>query len=163
MRIALLVCATLGAGCATLRQPLGTHSWDDVCYQGLHADVDYLGGADAYDCGLLHLGAGDGALSQITACARDAVASGRPYRFGYQSIGSDSLVCAAAVRAPDGRLWLLDYDDDVGGKHSVLWVQRCGSITFSRHPWRPAIFFSFDHCEPIPDMFDTLQRQRASH
>jgi hypothetical protein len=165
-----IVLATLAlTACATLRQPLGVASWNDTCYDGLHVDVDYLGGTDAYDCGLLHIDARDGALMQIAGCAREAVASGRPYRFGYQTIGSDSMVCGVAVRARDGQLWFLDYDSDVSGQfgsqgnHAALWVRRCKDVRFARNAVRPAIFFELDGCQAANDMFDTLQKRRDAH
>ena len=161
---ACALAAALLAGCATLRQPLGSATWDGVCYQGLHADVDYLSGADAYDCGLLHLDARDGAESQITACARDAVASGRAYRFGYQSFGIDSMYCDVAVRAPDGQIWSLYSDNEaLLGGGITLSVQRCKEIAFRRGTIGKGSFFEHDRCERAPEMFDTLAAQRAAH
>src|SRR5438270_7251684 len=83
----LIVLCALAASCATLRAPLGSRTWNSVCYEALRQDVDHLAGSGAYDCGLLRLDAAQGAQSQITACAKQAVADGGAYRFGYQSAG----------------------------------------------------------------------------
>lgn len=158
----LAVC--MFAACATLRQPLGSASWDGACYDGLRGDAEFLSGPDAYDCGLLHLDARDGAQTQIAACARDAVASGRPYRFGYQSLGTDTLYCDVAVRAPDGQLWTLYFDDEgtLGG-HAVLSVRRCKDLRFERGTIGKGSFFASGGCaDQDHSMFDVLAARRAA-
>lgn len=129
--------------------------WRNVCYDGFAEDVDAVAGPDAIDCGF-HVGPGASSrdIAKWQACARDALASGTPVKFGYRSHGDDSAFCDVAIRTPEGELisWYLDFDVTGGGgtgPSSALWASRCTGIAFKPGSIGPGSFFHLNGCEEL--------------
>jgi hypothetical protein len=95
-----------------------------------------LSGANAIDCGLLHIDGNRYSREDVTSCAHRAAASGKPYRFGFSAVGVDSGFCNVAVRTADGSKYYLEYNYDLsfpdGDKRRgpTLYVGRCETIEF---------------------------------
>jgi len=95
-----------------------------------------LSGANAIDCGLLHIDGNRYSREDVTSCAHRAAASGKPYRFGFGAVGVDSGLCNVAVRTADGSKYYLEYNYDLsfpdGDKRRgpTLYVGRCETIEF---------------------------------
>ena len=129
--------------------------WRNVCYDGFAEDVDAVAGPDAIDCGF-HVGPGASSrdIAQWQACGREAQASGKPFKFGYRSFGTDSAFCDVAIRTPEGELisWYLDFDVTGGGgtgPRSALWASRCTGIAFEPGSIGPGSFFALQGCEEL--------------
>jgi hypothetical protein len=132
-----------------------TGGWQDVCYAGFAEDVDAVAGPQAVDCGF-HVGPGASSrdIAQWQACGRKAVDSGRPFKLGYRSFGTDSAFCSVAIRTPEGELisWYLDFDVTGGGgtePSSALWASRCTGMDFRPGSIGPGSFFRLTGCEEL--------------
>ena len=91
-----------------------------------------LSGDGAVACGVVGL---NESARDAFACAREQLASGRPFRLAVQVQGIDSLLWHGAALEPDGTRWTLFYDSDVHGgggigKESLKFVP-CHEIRFS--------------------------------
>lgn len=105
MALSCAGCSTLG-GSATA---LSGSTWDDSCRGAMREKVQPLTGDSVVDCGFLALDASDQDFRNILQCARFAVQSGKPYRFGYRNIDKFLGFCKVAALSPDGKLWSLEF------------------------------------------------------
>jgi len=128
-------------------------SWRNVCYDGFADDVDAVAGPEAIDCGF-HVGSGASSrdIARWQACGREALASGKSFKLGYRSFGTDSAFCDVAIRTPEGELisWFLDFDVTGGGgagPHSVLWASRCTGLDFKPDTVGAGSFFHLTGCQ----------------
>jgi hypothetical protein len=53
------------------------------------------------------------------ACAREQLASGRPFRLAVQVQGIDSLLWLGVALEADGTSWVLSYDSDTHGRGGI--------------------------------------------
>ena len=143
---------------------IARHSWSEICYDSFRKDVDYLAGANTQDCGFLH--ADSDSEKQIAACAKQAVDSGKPFKFGYMSHGDDSSFCDVAIKSSDGQLWSLYYDADSSGgegktnNYSTLAVSRCNRIEFVPAAIGRGSFFALKDCSAAPEVAEAIAAQR---
>lgn len=91
-----------------------------------------LSGDGAVACGVVGL---NESAHAAFACAREQLASGRPFRLAVQVRGIDSLIWRGAALEPDGTSWALAYDSDIHGgggigKEALNFVP-CHEIRFS--------------------------------
>lgn len=141
-------------------------SWTNRCYGDFERDVAEIAGQSAVDCGFLPLGASARDRAATTACARSAVESGKPFKFGYRSVGDDSAFCDVAIRRQDGQLVAFFFDSDVTGQsgtdgnHSTVWTSRCSGIEFKPGTIGPGSFFAMRDCSEAPEIFSGLARRR---
>lgn len=168
MRISVLAAVIL-SGCASMQAPGPPNresSWTKRCYAAFDRDVTEIAGPAARDCGILPLNASLAAQSASKACAREAVASGGPFKFGYESYGVDSRFCSVAIRRPDGQLVSFYFDFDVtghmgsGGGHAVVWTSKCAGIEFKPGTIGPGSFFAMQDCIEASEIFDGLSSQQ---
>jgi hypothetical protein len=139
----LLVPGLLGSGCghrlAAEHPTFRLLRKEGVCEP---CDIEVLArdlaGALAVDCGWAHEAAGRGVA---VACARDAEATARPFRVGFDLNGIDSTIRTAFVRAPDGTLSRLWYDSDVsgGGATCAAMVSRQRCMSLRTDPSDPSL------------------------
>lgn len=135
----LLLAALSCAGCSSLggaSPALGSGTWDGSCNGAMREIVQPLTGDAAMDCGFLALHASDKDFYDIMDCARSALKSGKAYRFGYQNFDDFFGYCRAAARAPDGRVWLLEFyapvDEVMNGKASLQYrfnAKQCSTVS----------------------------------
>ncbi len=163
----LILAAIVSAGCSSLQRPnsLAAHySWGEICYDSFRQDVDYLAGVNPQDCGFLH--ADSYSEKQIAACAKQVVASGKSFKFGYMSHGYDSSYCDVAIKSPDGQLWSLYYDSDSRGgegrsnDYSTLAVSRCNRIEFVPGTIGRGSFFALKDCSAAPEITESIATHR---
>jgi hypothetical protein len=121
-----------------------------------------LAGPDAIDCEWLQ-SPGRGERKRMMACARKAMASSRPYRFGSGIFGVDAGFCEAVVRAPDGQIWSLRYDVDFSfpkddpRSHPTLFVGRCDAVELLHDVRDDGVFFQAKACRQDNDGFDRVK------
>lgn len=126
-----------------------------------------IAGDSAIDCGFLSSGASKSERNATAACAKNAVVSGRPFKFGYAGFGTDSFFCDVAIRNADGQLISFAYDSDVtgqwgaGGGSAVVWTSRCDRIVFEPGSIVPGSFFDLKECTEAPEIFKSVQDQDA--
>ncbi|MEO8671965.1 MAG: hypothetical protein ABI411_11670 [Tahibacter sp.] len=157
------VIAAALSGCLAGSSPFFTgSSWSHGTYTGFDQDIRALTGPEFIDCGLLHMDSDGGSRAYVRRCAREAVASDRPFRFGYCSWGDDSMYCDIAIRAPDGQLWSFWYDSDVtgqagrSGNNAALRASRCASIVFEPGTIGYGSFFRQGDCVPDDDAVNKI-------
>jgi hypothetical protein len=134
-------------------------SWNDRCYLGFAEDVAAIAGPAATDCGFLPLDAAEGLRDATERCARQALKSGAPFKFGYESFGDDSGFCDVAVRNPEGEFIGLFVDYDVSGQAGyapVASTSRCAGLAFRPGTIGRGSFFDLEECEQTPEIFSTL-------
>lgn len=134
----LLIAVVAAAGCGTVTTSmtaLSPSTWDNACKGAVHEIAAPLSGDSAVDCGFLTLDASDKDFYHIMQCAQLAIQAGQAYRFGYQNLDEVFGYCNAAVRAPDGQLWSLQFyapaDEIMGKKPDLQYrfnAKRCGSL-----------------------------------
>lgn len=93
-----------------------------------------LAGPDAVDCGVAEEGK-PFARRRVVACARKAIARGKPVRFGVGVMGTDAFWCDVVAVDADLRYWKLEFDWDLSidpGEPSAF-VGRCPTIDLD---WR---------------------------
>jgi hypothetical protein len=97
-----------------------------------HADLGLdLAGHTVKDCGILAYPASAEAQSKAQSCAKRALASRAPVRFGSGWVGSDAASCSVVVRDLDSQLWAIDHRYDISVElGEKLFVARCSSVTF---------------------------------
>jgi hypothetical protein len=124
-----------------------------------------LTGKSAVDCGFLTYESVDNGTSDIDTCAKSAVESGKPFRFGYQGNDDELIYCTVAVRADDGQLWSLNFYVPVSEAMKKINAQfrlqalRCSSIRIQRG----RSFFAFDGCtDATDDLVASLHRKKPS-
>jgi hypothetical protein len=147
-------------GCAELPPAPDTYSatWKNICYGSFAGDVNDLVGPDALDCGMVQFEDGSRTQARKHACARKAVKSGQPFKFGYIALGYDSLFCDVAGRSKDGQLWSFFLDYDVtgqygsDGRNSSLQISRCDRIEFTPGTIFAGSFFNLSECKAAPDV-----------
>jgi hypothetical protein len=108
----ILIAAISCAGCSTVggsATALSGNTWDDSCNGAMREIVQPLTGESVVDCGFLALDASDQDFRNVLQCAKSAVQSGKPYRFGYRNIDKYLSFCKVAAHAPDGQLWSLEF------------------------------------------------------
>lgn len=166
--LALLVFVIAAGGCVSVPvSTLGSNSWRDQCYTGFAQAVSSIAGDSAIDCGFLSSGVSKGERSATAACAKDAAASDRPFKFGYAGFGTDSFFCDVAIRNADGQLISFAYDSDVTGQwnsndgNAVVWTSRCDRIVFEPGTIVPGSFFDLRECTEAPEIFKSVQDQDA--
>ena len=135
----LLLTAVTATGCATLTistTALNPTTWDNACKGAAREIAVPLSGNSAVDCGFLALDASDKDFYHIMQCAQLAIQGGKAYRIGYQNLDEVFGYCNAAVRAPDGQLWSLQFyapvDEIMGRKPDLQYrfnAKRCVSIS----------------------------------
>jgi len=99
----------------------------------LSARLASLSGIDGRDCGAFPLRSD---LAAAVVCAKDATASGKPYRLAVQLQGIDSAIWQGAARDAQGRLWVVFYDADSSGGGAAsptISVVPCRDIVFALH------------------------------
>lgn len=151
------------AGCASVQAPgPQAGSWANQCYADFERDVSEIAGQSAVDCGFLPFRASARARVATEACAKDAVRSGKPFKFGYGSFGDDSAFCDVAIRRPDGQLIAFFFDADVtgqmgtNGNHSTVWTSKCGKVEFKPGTRGLGSFFAMKDCVEAPEVFSNL-------
>jgi hypothetical protein len=164
----LLLSLVFLTGCASA--PLIEYragSWTNQCYRGFEDDVASLAGKSAVDCGFLSFGTSDEDRVLIKNCARGAVRSDQPFKFGYHGLNVDSVICDVAVRTSNGELISFFVDTDVSGQmgedgnHIFASTAKCKNIQFIRRiPFHPTAFFNLRHCIQAPEIFSTLPSQK---
>lgn len=164
----LLVTALSCAGCSTLGgsvAALSGNTWDDACKGAVHEIVEPLTGDSGVDCGFLALDASDKDLYDVKQCAKSSVASGKPYRFGYQNIDKILGYCAVAARTPDGQLWSLEFYapiDEVMSKKADLQysfnAKRCTDIKVETDR---RSFFDLEECTEATDALMASLRDKS--
>jgi hypothetical protein len=90
-----------------------------------------LAGADSQDCGTVLL---EQSPDAAIACAEDAGASGRAYRFAIEFQGTDGAAWQGAARDGKGKLWAVyfDFDPSAGaGSGNTVSVVPCREIRFA--------------------------------
>lgn len=166
---AIFVTLILLAGCSSAPSSapfVATLSWSNQCYTHFEKDVAEIAGPNARDCGFLPLRASAAARAATEACAKDAVKSGEPFKFGYGSFGDDSGFCDVAIRRPDGQLVAFFYDSDVtgqmgaDGKHAVVWTSKCAGIEFTPGTIGLGSFFAMQNCVEAPEIFAGLASRK---
>jgi len=108
----LAVAAISCAGCSSVGSSvsaLSDNTWDDSCKGAMREIVQPLTGESAVNCGFLALDASDQDFRNALQCAKFAVQSGKPYRFGYRNIDKFLSFCRIAAHSPDGQLWSLEF------------------------------------------------------
>lgn len=139
LRKFLLIAAVAATGCAavtTSTTALDSATWGTACKGAVSEIAQPLSGDSAVDCGFLSLEASDKDFYHIMQCAQLAIQGGQAYRFGYQNLDEVFGYCNAAVRAPDGQLWSLQFyapvDEIMGKKPDLQYrfnAKRCGSLS----------------------------------
>jgi hypothetical protein len=107
----LLLVVLACAGCVTVGSSLALkpETWDGSCSGDMRAYAFPVGDESTVDCGFLALEASDQDFRDVLGCAKSAVESGKPYRFGYRNIDQYLSFCNVAMRTPDGQLWSLQF------------------------------------------------------
>jgi hypothetical protein len=103
----------------------------DTAPDALLRKLEALAGPTSRDCGIVSQGADRGAA---IACAKDATTSASAYRIAVQLEGADSSIWQGAVRASDGKFWVLFYEADSAGGPSAgptMSVLLCREILFA--------------------------------
>lgn len=98
--------------------------------EALRKKLEALAGASARECGVAAAVAERGSA---IACARAAVAARAPFRVAVRMQGDDASVWQGAVRTPDGKLWMVFYDEDPSagpGVNPTLSLLACAEIVF---------------------------------
>jgi len=105
-------------------------AWAEAPPDALTRKMEALAGASARDCGTAAVVAERRAAID---CARAASAARVPFRVAVRMQGDDAFVWEGAVRAADGKLWMLFYDADPSagaGVNPTLSLLACGEIVF---------------------------------
>jgi hypothetical protein len=85
----------------------------------------------ANDCGVLSPSVNNRSRRAVQSCARQAIRSHAPVRFGAGSIGVDDAHCSVVVTDSSGQIWLLEHSYDVSVEPGEkLFVGRCSSVEF---------------------------------
>jgi len=108
----LAIAAISCAGCSTVGSSvsaLSDNTWDGSCNGAMREIVQPLTGDSVMDCGFLALDASDQDFRNVLQCAKFAVQSGKPYRFGYRNIDKFLSFCKIAAHSPNGKLWSLEF------------------------------------------------------
>lgn len=155
------------AGCASTPAPEPqAGSWANQCYVDFERDVSEIAGQSATDCGFLPFRATARDRAATETCAKDAVKSGKPFKFGYGSFGDDSAFCDVAIRRPDGQLVAFFFDSDVtgqmgtNGNHSTVWTSKCSKVEFKPGTIGPGSFFAMQDCTEAPEIFSGLSSRK---
>ena len=83
------------------------------------------------NCGVLEFPASTRARKAAQTCAKIALASRSPVRFGSGWIGVDAASCSVVVRDANGQLWAIQHSYDVSVElGEKLFVGRCSGVTF---------------------------------
>lgn len=166
MRCPILMPLILG-GCTSVPASVPrAESWTNQCYVAFERDVSEVSGQSATDCGFLSFRPSDKDRAATEACAKNAVQSGKPFKFGYRSFGDDSAFCDVAIRRPDGQLVAFFYDADVtgqmgtNGNNSRVWTSRCKGIEFKPGTIGAGSFFAMQGCVEDPEIFSGLSSRK---
>jgi hypothetical protein len=162
-----LVLTLMISGCveAPIQEPL-PNTWNGQCYKHFDEDVAELAGDTAVDCGFVSMRATDARRKETESCARKAVKSVAPFKFGYESLGYDSVYCDIAVRRADGQMISLYYDSDItgqfgsNGNNSAASTARCTKISFSAGTIGVGSFFDLKQCTDAPEIFSNLSSRK---
>ena len=153
--LACAACTTVGGSLA-----LQTDTWDQSCAGDMRAYAFPLSGDPAVDCGFLALDASDQDFRNVLGCAKFAVQSGKPYRFGYRNIDQYLSFCNVAVRSPDGQLWSLQFYvpilEAMSQRKDLQYsfnAKQCSGITLKNDRRG---FFGLQNCSEATDAFMTL-------
>lgn len=124
--------------------------------------VQPLTGDSVVDCGFLALDASDQDFRNILQCARFAVQSGKPYRFGYRNIDKFLSFCKVAALSPDGKLWSLEFyvpiQDAMSQRKDLQYsfnAAQCSSIQLKND--RRGFFDMKDCTEATDSLMETLR------
>jgi hypothetical protein len=168
MRLQMLFAMFLSGCAATPLAVVPDSTWNGQCYQHFAQDVSEIAGAAAMDCGFLSMHATNAARTLTKSCAKRAVQSGGSYKFGYESMGYDSIYCDTAIRRHDGQMLSLFFDSDITGQmgsdgnNSALSTSRCKRIEFKAGTIGPGSFFDLRNCTNAPDIVSNLASQKMS-
>ncbi len=162
--LALIAFVIAAGGCVSVPvSPPGANSWRDQCYTCFAQAVSSIAGDSAVDCGFLSSGVSKGQRRATVTCAKNAVASDRPFKFGYAGFGTDSFFCDVAIRNADGQLISFAYDSDVtggfatDGENAAVWTSRCARIAFEKGSIVLSSFFDLQGCTEAPEIFESVQ------
>ena len=123
--------------------------------------VDFSG-ADATDCGVLNSYSFRRERNKTLACARQAISSGKAFRFGYGAIGDDAGYCKLSLRKSDGSLWSVNFDYDLsyGAEDSrrgpILYVARCTGVSLDPQDGVKGHFFGMSGCVPDQEAWQSV-------
>ena len=153
-----LLLAISSVGCA--HNPVDASMPTDwnFCYRGMKDDAIFLAGQSGRDCGFASLKSTAGQRSLALKCALAEAKGAKPFRVGYQDIGTDSGFCEIAILTPDKRWIVLDVDYDRSGGVLIgdgprLGVLECEHLVFA--PGRRSLF-SQSGCNSSPKVRATL-------
>lgn len=167
-RITLLAATLACAACTTVGTSLALKpdTWDASCAGDMRSYVFPLGGDSAVDCGFLALDASDQDFRDVLECAKSAVQSGKPYRFGYRNIDKYLSFCNVAVRAPDGQLWSLQFYvpimDAMSQRKDLQYsfnAKQCSSLALKNDRRG---FFAMQQCTEATDTLMSLVHDKAT-
>jgi hypothetical protein len=119
-------------------------------------------GSGALDCGILSTYSNRAARNGVVSCARQAIASGEAFRFGYGTIGDDAGYCNVAVRKGDGTLWSVNYEYDLSysaddsRRGPSLQVAKCTSVSIQRQDGIKAHFFGLSGCSEDQEAWQSV-------
>jgi hypothetical protein len=152
MKIHLLIISFLAAHVTYAESVSVENDWDKNCYKTFYKHINIIAGSESLNCGFADFKTSDRERSKIEKCAKDAVARGVPYKFGYAAFGIDSAFCQVAIKDKDGKLWSVEYDSDVtggGGENAepAIWVSECKEILFRPGTIGKGSFFDHEGCQ----------------
>jgi hypothetical protein len=109
--------------------------WKEHAYPGFVESIDVLVGAGAHDCGYYdtHDRRQTPALhADVRRCVEDAMASGNPFKFGYEGLSVDALEWQVIARAPSAELWVVQIFRSIGnGDGRLQQINKvCASVKF---------------------------------
>jgi hypothetical protein len=176
-RLTLLIATAFG-GCASselvpfppTEQDPQAIAWE--CYKHFDRDVSEIAGSSATDCGFMSMQATNLDRTSAQACANAAIASDKPFKFGWFAYGDDSSYCKVAIRTETGQLVSLYFDSDVTGSsgpgenNSRVWTSRCNKIAvlpapkFSGNILHFGQFFELSDCTDAPEIFSELSSRK---
>ena len=118
--------------------------------------------ADAIDCGILNSYSFRPERNKALACARQAISSGKAFRFGYGAIGDDAGYCKLSLRKSDGSLWAVNFDYDLSyssddPRHGpILYVARCTEVSLKPQDGIKGHFFGMSGCAPDREAWQSV-------
>lgn len=167
IRQILLAAVLACAGCTTVGSSLALKSdtWDGSCSGDMRAYVFPPGGDSTVDCGFLALEASDQDFHNMLECAKFAVQSGKPYRFGYRNIDQYLSFCNVAMSTPDGQLWSLQFYvpilEAMSQRKDLQYsfnAKQCSGITLKNDRRG---FFGLQGCTEATDAFMNLLHDKS--
>ena len=129
------------------------------CYSGFVSEMSTLVPSDAEKCGIFSAHESSSTLD----CAKAAVKSQKPFLFGYQSFGDDSMYCHAAARDSTGQILNIFYDAGMvatGDKYAFIQISRCKAIEFRPGTIGIGSFFDTEGCTDAPDLVQAIVARR---